>query len=481
MAAHPGRIGGPVGSVRSVGSARIIGLLAISMVAFGGCDEQSTGPPEPAAHTRFGNCGDEVRPKGFRCATLEVPLEREDPSLGKIGIEFAVREHLDPDAPEAPPIFAVEGGPGYGSMGSAGTYVKLFDHLLDSHDLVLVDMRGTGRSNVVDCADLQTGRAPDWIGVASCARQLGDAFNAYRTSAAADDIDDVRASLGFDSIDLYGDSYGTFLAQSYAFRHGDRVRALVLDSAYPVRGESGWYPSAVPTAVRSLELSCRRSAECPGDAGQRLNRFVRTLRDRHQSVGPLLTELGLAGNGPPASYLKIDDAIRAYLDGDEEPYERVTGEARIGWGKPDSYSHGQELAVSCNDYPMIWDKDAPEPERRDQLEREIRAYPDDAFAPFSPREVALADAGYLACLTWPPPGALYEPPADPDAPGPEMPTLVISGELDDVTTPAEGRMVADDFPNSELFAAANAGHVASLYDYESPPAREIRRFLRREG
>ena len=62
-----------------------------------------------------------------------------------------------------------------------------------------------------------------------------------------------------------------------------------------------------------------------------------------------------------------------------------------------------------------------------------------------------------------------------------MPTLVISGELDDVTTPEEGRMVADDFADSEHFIARNAGHVASLYDYDSPPARKIREFFREEG
>ena len=465
--------------------ARLLGLVVIGLVALGGCGgdsaERAEPSAEPPAHTKLGQCGDEVGPKGFRCASLEVPLEREDPSLGEIEIEFGVREHRDPDAREALPIFAVEGGPGFGSLGSAGAYVKLFDDLLDAHDLVLVDMRGTGRSGPIDCRDLQTGRAPQWIGVASCARQLGDRFDSYRTAAAADDIDDVRASLGYDSIDLYGDSYGTFLAQSYAFRHGDRLRSLVLDSAHPVRGESGWFPTLVTSGVRSLELSCRRSLKCAGNARERLNTFVDTLRHAHQDVGSLVHALSFGGNGAPASYLEIDSAIQEYLAGDEKGYDRLINEARTGWGRAENYSHGQELAVSCNDYPMIWDKGASEPQRRDQLEDEIRSYPDDRFPPFKPGEVAFSKAGYLDCLTWPPPGELYEPPAEADAPGPRIPTLVVSGELDNVTSPAEGRMVADDFPNSELLIAPNAGHVASLYDYDSPPAREIRAFLRREG
>jgi hypothetical protein len=56
--------------------------------------------------------------------------------------------------------------------------------------------------------------------------------------------------------------------------------------------------------------------------------------------------------------------------------------------------------------------------------------------------------------------------------------LVVSGELDNVTSPYEGRLVADEFPNSRRFVARGAGHVADLYDASSPPAVQTRRFLR---
>ena len=52
-------------------------------------------------------------------------------------------------------------------------------------------------------------------------------------------------------------------------------------------------------------------------------------------------------------------------------------------------------------------------------------------------------------------------------------------ELDDVTTPYEGHLVAKMFPDSRQYIARNAGHVASLYDGHSPPAKRIRRFLTR--
>jgi hypothetical protein len=109
-----------------------------------------------------------------------------------------------------------------------------------------------GLSDPIICPDAQRGRAPEWIAASECARRLGPRFESYRTSAAADDVNDVRDALGYDEITLYGDSYGTFWAQSYAFRHGETLNALVLDSAYPARGESPRYGSLTrPGCARS--------------------------------------------------------------------------------------------------------------------------------------------------------------------------------------------------------------------------------------
>ena len=385
----------------------------------------------------------------------------------------------DRSRPSKGALLAVEGGPGYGSVGSARGYMDLFGDLLERRDLLLVDERGTAGSGAIDCPDLQRGVGPEDIALADCAEQLGDTYGSYRTSAAADDLDSVREALGYGRILLYGDSYGTYLAQSYAFRHGDHVRRIVLDSAYPVRGESAWYPSTWRTGIEGLQIACSRSAACPAGAPKRLARIAGLLRKRERGVGPLLTRIANAGYSPPASYLRIDRAIRAYLDGRERPYRRLTRPRRTGTGNAFGYSKGMELAVSCNDYPMLWDKTAAEAERRRQLQAEIADYPADRFDPFTPKEIALTpDWGYLSCLAWPGPSPYFEPPADPGAEPPDVPVLVVSGELDNVTSPREGRQTAALFPGSEFYLTPNAGHVSSLYDPSSPEARRIRSFLR---
>lgn len=472
----------------------IVGFLSALAAGCGSGDDvgtaasatsETTGAGDPPALidlTDLEPCKDPRVPPQFRCGTIDVPFERSDPSLGTIPISFAVRPRSDRESPSKGAMIAIEGGPGYGSIGSARYYTATFGRLLQDRDLLLVDARGTGSSQPIDCRDMQSGRADDAIGLSECATKLGERFDSYRTAAIADDINDIRLALGYDEVDVYGDSYGTFLAQSYAFRHPEGMRALVLDSAYPVRGESPWYPSVWRTGIRGLGIACERSPDCDGDARARLDRFAAKLRREGINVGPFLDKLGSAGYSPPDSYLKLDRVVDAYLHGDTGPYDLLTKRGKAAYGKPSHYSVGQELTVSCNDYPMIWDKDSSEPQRRSELDAAIRAYPKDAFEPFTPREIALtSDVMYLECLTAPKPGPHYEPPAADDAEAPDVPVLVVAGELDNVTSPAEGRKVAEEFPNSKLFVWPDAGHVYSLYGADTRGAVKIRRFLRGNG
>jgi pimeloyl-ACP methyl ester carboxylesterase len=460
--------------------------IAVVLVVAGGCgSDGETQPSEPPTEAAAGQgevtlepCGKLPKPSGFRCGSIGVPFERSDPELGETTIRFAVRPPEDGGPPRGA-IFAVEGGPGYSSTGTANAFTKLFGSLLRHRELVLVDMRGTGRSEPIDCPDLQRGSGPEWITLEQCARRLGPRFESYRTAAAADDIDAVRAALGFDEITLYGDSYGTFLAQSYAFRHPDTLNALVLDSAYPARGESAWYGSLTRTGVRAIPTACERAPTCSGNAARRLEKLVDHLREDRRGVGPLLQALQDATYGAPASFVAIDRAGTALRHGNPGPWERLTRSSKPGFHHLRGYVRASELVVGCNDYPMLWDKAASEEERRVLLEEAIEAQDPDRFAPFTPREVALSsEIGYLECLTWPAPTELYEPPIEDGQEPTDAPVLVVSGEFDSLTTPYEGRLVTDMFPNGEQFVARNAGHIDALYYKDGAAARKIRSFLR---
>ena len=74
----------------------------------------------------------------------------------------------------------------------------------------------------------------------------------------------MLTKLGIDTIDLYGDSYGSFFAQAFAVRHPEFVRSLVLDGTYPIEGLDPWYRTTAVRLRDNLALFCSRSPQtCP--------------------------------------------------------------------------------------------------------------------------------------------------------------------------------------------------------------------------
>ncbi len=113
--------------------------------------------PEPAARlkasARLPKC---VGVPGARCGSITVPLDRAHPGGPTIPIVFEIHPHRDTSRPPLEPIVAVEGGPGYASRGTRDYFVDLFDPLMDRRDLLIIDNRGTGDSQAVDCPALQS-------------------------------------------------------------------------------------------------------------------------------------------------------------------------------------------------------------------------------------------------------------------------------------------------------------------------------------
>jgi pimeloyl-ACP methyl ester carboxylesterase len=437
----------------------------------------------PAAHAgvELQRC-DLGAKRPLRCGRLTVPLRRGDPSLGTTQVAFAVRPRSDRRHPSLGTILATDGGPGYASTDAPflRSLNAVLAPLLRRRELVVVDARGTGRSAVVDCPSLQAGLIQEAIAIGECADRLGPRYAAYTTAETANDLDAVRDALGAARVYFYGDSYATLLGQAYAARYPSRLRGLILDSAYP--GDDPYYRTLLPAGRRALDVACRRSPACGGKASARFARVVRRFHARHRSTEGLIGFLLGAGTLAPRSYLSLDDASRRFLDGDPRRLDRLIVPGPAGHGDLSEFSYGLEIAVECNDYPLLWDPQAPIGERIGQLTAATRRLPADHFAPFGRREYLLSSAAHLTnCLTWPaPPAGGLEPPVPTGWTAPRsFPTLILAGELDDVTSVAEARQVQARFPRSRLYVVPNRGHSSSLYyPFSSPAVGVIRGFLR---
>ena len=90
---------------------------------------------------------------------------------------------------------------------------------------------------------------------------------------------------------------------------------MVLDGAYPVRGESPWYPSLITSGNANMKVACRRDPSCPPGAGKRLGELAKLMRRKGMRVGSLIDAIAAAAYGPPGSYVAIDAAGRKLLAG----------------------------------------------------------------------------------------------------------------------------------------------------------------------
>jgi len=179
-------------------------------------------------------------------------------------------------------------------------------------------------------------------------------------------------------------------------------------------------------------------------------------------------------------YLNLDAADRLFLAGEPRRLNVITAPGPAGEGNVREFSYGLEITVECNDYPLLWDPAAGVDERIAQLGAAATKLPRRFFAPFGRREYLLSSAAHLTnCLTWPAPPGGTEPPVPPGYVAPRsFPTLVLAGQVDDITSVAEAREVTQRFPRSRLYVVPDRGHASSLYyPFRSPAVGVIRRFI----
>ena len=446
----------------------------------------------------------DVTPRAL-CGSIRRAWEPGDPGQGRLRVGFAFVPARDTGRPAVGTLVPHEGGPGYSTTGSVGYFTRMYGGLLQRRNLLLVDQRGTGRSEALDCPDLQDLTIAYRVAAGRCGRSLGDRADDYTTALSADDLAAVAEALDLSDLDLYGDSYGTFFVQVFAGRRPDLVRSVVVDGAYPAYGETGWYPTQAPAMRHAFGLVCRRSPECR-DAGRpwraTLDRVLDTVRNHpwhgvsHDADGrrmrvavdpESLAAVAFGATYGPAFYRELTAALRSALRGDRAPLLRLVAEATGGGtdaGNPRDYSEGLDAAVACHDYPQVYDMTAGIAERERQYDRALgqrSRHRPHTYAPFTVREYAGSDWQMLDwCTRWP-----VAPPDDPAGPVhppggayPDLPVLVLSGELDSITTPAEGAMVAEQFPDATQVVVANSFHVTALGDTDRCASRLVRAFVR---
>jgi pimeloyl-ACP methyl ester carboxylesterase len=420
---------------------------------------------------------------GAVCGYLPVPLDRNHPKDGTIAIYFEVYPHTNPGSAQSA-ILMNFGGPAVSTTNYRDfAQFLLFASNLDVHDLLLIDDRGSGLSATIDCEELQHGTAPFAQAESDCAAQLGAAASRYGSGDVAEDMDAVRAALGYEQVDYFGASYGGAEVTAYATRFGEHLRSVVLDAPIGANAVNEFtrLQFRVHSDPRMVRLVCARSLICAPDhrdANEELAQLIEAIQDQ-----PIEGNTHDASGNPvhvrvdedallnfvityPLNFINTGEILAAgaaLAQGDSAPLLRLAAEGSFTLvgdsGDPTASSSGDYYARLCVDAQEPWDWSDSIPERKEDYAQAVSKLPADYFAPFpnsAPTGILFSTAG-KQCLWWQKPT-----PSSPMVPShavyPQVPTLVLDGDIDNRVPLEESEGVADLFPNSTFVKVAEAAH-----------------------
>ena len=394
------------------------------------------------------------------CGKLTVFENREMRSGRTIDLNIVVLPAFD-QKNKAEPLFDLAGGPGASSTDAAGFYAGPGKVYRQRHDVVCVDQRGTGKSNRLAIPREKTPQyylsemyPVDYIREMHHALEQRADLTKYTTSIAMDDLDDVRAWLGYDKISLIGTSYGTRAVLVYMRQCPERVRRAILLGVAPTDLKMPLHHSE--SAARAIDLllgECEHDAACHAAFPQIRNDWTNALAQLEKQ--PARVEYSPLGKAAPTT-VEIQrgvfaEKIRSWMyDRDKaaqiplivhpaanEDFAPFLQQA-IGPSIPDFVADGMYLSVTCaEDVPFINQEEA------------VKL---NAGSPFGNYRVFQQTR---ACGMWP----RGEIPADFLEPvHSNAPVLIFSGNMDPVTPPKYGEEVASHLPNSRHVIIAEAGH-----------------------
>ena len=403
------------------------------------------------------------------CATFTVPLDHDDPLRGTIDLAVARRPAQRPEERIGVLLYN-PGGPGVPGtpwvLDSAGFLFS--QKLLDRFDVVSWDPRGVSEAAAVDCVDNpelflhdptpETAEEAALIDaavdgfVAGCVERSGDLLPYLSTMSSARDMDLLRAALGEEQISYLGLSYGTALGSTYATLFPDRVRVMVLDSAFDLSAPlADWIVPRAEAQEGALNLAleqCAADSACPfhndGDPFTAFDELMVRL-----DAEPLMVDDTEVGLGHATQALFEGLMFEEHPVGpDWSKLMRALAEAQEGNGRllRDLASGLNEiveslLAIECLDWPS-----GSSPSQATI----------DAVLAVAPRLGPFQVEGPEPCSVWP-----AEPDPPPPLTGADAGPILVIVNTGDIATPLESsRDLADHLEEGVLLIVQRNSHGA---------------------
>ena len=397
------------------------------------------------------------------CATLTRPENPNKPNGKTIDLFVAKLPSLSP-SPAADAFTIIQGGPGGSSVDLAINFKAFLDIVRAKRDVIVIDQRGTGRSNKLNCDIDSNESATNSFDPIITAKLTRDCIakltqhdlGAYTTSVAVQDLEALRMAAGYQQLSLYGVSYGTRVAQHYLRRFPQQTRTIIIDGVVDI----GLNLAGAEIALRSqnafdqMVKRCNETASCVSQFGNIKQQF-KSLRQRlksqtikvtvaHPNTGEkqavTLTEstLLIAVRLMPYSTESLSLLpllINSAFNGNYTPLatQSITDTDNLTKG----FAIGMHNSVMCTeDTPFVASNAA---------EQTKNTY----FGSL------MVDSMRITCQLWPK-GIIDDDFLEPFES--DVPVLILSGETDPITPPANGERAASMFQNSKHIIVPAHGH-----------------------
>ena len=272
----------------AAGLGLVLGMSAIGPVA-----------AAPAALPRFepAPCPDYPVPELARahCGYLVVRENRARPSGRTIRLIVATLPAQSP-RPEAEPVVHLASGPGGIGLGEIPFLVA--SGLNRHHDLIVMNQRGTLLSKPALTCEATTAfdrrqislrfysestKRAHLAATSRCRHEAlakGVDLSAYNSRESADDIADLRRVLGYNRYNVFGLSYGSYLAQTLMRDHPEGIRSVILDSTVPIRTVTmPRFWDTLREGFDNLFEACEAQPRCREKAPHLKATFTRLVRE----------------------------------------------------------------------------------------------------------------------------------------------------------------------------------------------------------
>ncbi len=397
------------------------------------------------------------------CAKYEVYENRQTRTGRKISLNIMVLPALT-DKPAPDPFVPLGGGPGQSSVETFPN-VGYVNAVRQQRSVVLIDQRGTGHSNLLQCQLRDLNSAQSVVGdfyssekLRACRAELEKRadLTQYTTSIAADDLDEVRDALGYDKINVFGGSYGTRAGLVYLRRHEEHVRTLALEGVAPPQYKIPLpFSRTIQKSAEHLIDACASNDSCKQSFPDLASEF-RTVVDRLEK-SPAQFNLRNPGAGKiqqvnlsrgmffanlravlynPVFASQFPSMVHHAFKNDWTGYGAAVLNMNAALER--ILARGMSFSVLCaEDVPNITEAEIKNETEGTMLgDFQVRLY-------------------QKACQEWPRAGI----PKDYLAPiHSDVPVLLISGVLDPATPPEMAEQTARDLAHSRLIAIQEGTH-----------------------